>query len=116
MGRVAGGARYRRVTQCIVLTNRIAVRIRRCKLCVRAPKNDDSTVRHEPEQAGVYGKGISRKAVMRVNADALIRVTEALLAAVQRGNEKTILLITSQLGARRGSRGDLGDYGESKAC
>jgi len=38
-------------------------------------------------------------------------VTEALLDAVLRGEEKKILLMTSQLGARRGGKGDLGSYG-----
>ena len=65
--------------------------------------------------AGVYGKGMSREAVMRVNADAPIAVTEALLAAVQRGSAKKVVLMTSQMGARHGSTRDLGDYGESKA-
>ena len=52
---------------------------------------------------------------MRINADAPINVTEALLDAVLRGKEKKIVLMTSQLGARRGGKGDLGSYGESKA-
>jgi NAD(P)-dependent dehydrogenase (short-subunit alcohol dehydrogenase family) len=65
--------------------------------------------------AGVYGTGMPRDEVMRINADAPINVTEALLEAVLRGEEKKILLMTSQMGARRGSRRDLGTYGESKA-
>ena len=65
--------------------------------------------------AGVYGKGMSHEEVTSINADAPIRVTEALLDAVLRGREKKIVLMTSQLGARRGGRGDLGAYGESKA-
>jgi NAD(P)-dependent dehydrogenase (short-subunit alcohol dehydrogenase family) len=67
--------------------------------------------------AGVYGTGMPRDEVMRINADAPINVTEALLEAVLRGGEeKKILLMTSQMGARRGSRRDLGTYGESKAA
>jgi NAD(P)-dependent dehydrogenase (short-subunit alcohol dehydrogenase family) len=66
--------------------------------------------------AGVYGTGMPRDEVMRINADAPISVTEALLEAVLRGEEKKILLMTSQMGARRGSRRDLGTYGESKAA
>ncbi|MDH3451264.1 MAG: SDR family NAD(P)-dependent oxidoreductase [Gammaproteobacteria bacterium] len=65
--------------------------------------------------AGVYGKGMSRETVMHVNAEAPIQVTGALFDAVLRGKEKKIVLMTSQMGARRGNRGDLGDYGESKA-
>lgn len=65
--------------------------------------------------AGVSDRGKSREEVMSVNADAPIKVAEALLSAVKRGNEKKIVLITSQLGARYGSTRRLGLYGESKA-
>lgn len=65
--------------------------------------------------AGVYGNGMARAEVMRINAQAPVDVVQALLDAVQRGEEKKIVLMTSQLGARRGSRADLGTYGESKA-
>jgi NAD(P)-dependent dehydrogenase (short-subunit alcohol dehydrogenase family) len=65
--------------------------------------------------AGVSDRGKSREEVMSVNADAPIKVAEALLSAVKRSNEKKIVLITSQLGARYGSRRRLGLYGESKA-
>ncbi|MDH3641422.1 MAG: SDR family oxidoreductase [Gammaproteobacteria bacterium] len=65
--------------------------------------------------AGVYGTGMPRDEVMRINADAPINVTEALLDTVLRGEDKKVLLMTSQMGARRGSRRDLGTYGESKA-
>ena len=66
--------------------------------------------------AGVSGRSESRKEVMRINADAPIRVTQALLHAVKRGTEKKIVLITSQLGARRGGTHRLGVYGDSKAA
>ena len=66
--------------------------------------------------AGVYGTGMPRDEVMSINADAPVRVVGALLDAVQRGEDKKILLMTSQLGARRGSNRDLGSYGESKAA
>jgi NAD(P)-dependent dehydrogenase (short-subunit alcohol dehydrogenase family) len=66
--------------------------------------------------AGVSGRGMSHQEVMAINADAPIKVTEALLGAVQRGREKKIVLITSQLGARYGSTRSLGVYGDSKAA
>jgi NAD(P)-dependent dehydrogenase (short-subunit alcohol dehydrogenase family) len=66
--------------------------------------------------AGVMGRGLSHEEVMAINAEAPIRVTEALLGAVRRGREKKIVLMTSQLGARYGSTRRLGTYGESKAA
>jgi NAD(P)-dependent dehydrogenase (short-subunit alcohol dehydrogenase family) len=66
--------------------------------------------------AGVSGRGMNRQEVMAINADAPIKVTEALLSAVQRGSEKKIVLMTSQLGARYGSKRSLGVYGDSKAA
>jgi NAD(P)-dependent dehydrogenase (short-subunit alcohol dehydrogenase family) len=66
--------------------------------------------------AGVSGRGMRRQEVMAVNAEAPIKVTRALLEAVQRGAEKKIVLMTSQLGARYGSRRSLGIYGDSKAA
>jgi NAD(P)-dependent dehydrogenase (short-subunit alcohol dehydrogenase family) len=66
--------------------------------------------------AGVSGRSESREEVMRINADAPIRVTQALLDAVKRGTGKKIVLMTSQLGARRGGTHRLGTYGDSKAA
>ena len=66
--------------------------------------------------AGVMDRGLSVDEVMAINAEAPIRVTEALLDAVRRGREKKIVLMTSQLGARYGSNRRLGTYGESKAA
>jgi len=43
-------------------------------------------------------------------------VTQALLDVVKRGTEKKIVLMTSQLGARRSSTRSLGAYGDSKAA
>jgi NAD(P)-dependent dehydrogenase (short-subunit alcohol dehydrogenase family) len=65
--------------------------------------------------AGVSDRGMSREEVMRINADAPIKVAEALLGAVKRSSEQKIVLMTSQLGARYGSTRRLGLYGESKA-
>jgi NAD(P)-dependent dehydrogenase (short-subunit alcohol dehydrogenase family) len=59
---------------------------------------------------------MSRQEVMAINADAPIAVAQALLGAVKRGNEKKIVLLTSQLGARYGSKRSLGIYGDSKAA
>jgi NAD(P)-dependent dehydrogenase (short-subunit alcohol dehydrogenase family) len=66
--------------------------------------------------AGVSGVGMNRQEVMAINADAPIKVTQVLLSAVKRGGEKKIVLITSQLGARYGSKRGLGVYGDSKAA
>lgn len=66
--------------------------------------------------AGVSDRRLSRDEVMRINAEAPIAVTQALLPAVERGAEKKIVLITSQLGARYGSLRRLGTYGDSKAA
>ena len=66
--------------------------------------------------AGVSGRGMSRKTVMAINTETPIKVTQALLDAVQRGTEKKIVLMTSQLGARYGSTRGLGIYGDSKAA
>ena len=66
--------------------------------------------------AGVSGQGMSRQDVMAINAIAPIQVTQALLEAIQRGRQKKIVLMTSQLGARYGSRRGLGLYGDSKAA
>src|ERR1043166_4469869 len=65
--------------------------------------------------AGVSGWGMPRAEVMAINADAPIRVAQALLPAVIRSTEKKIVLMTSQLGARYGQRRSLGLYGDSKA-
>jgi len=66
--------------------------------------------------AGVSGWGMPRAEVMAINADAPIKIAEALLPAVMRSIEKKIVLMTSQLGARYGRRGGLGLYGDSKAA
>ena len=66
--------------------------------------------------AGVAGRGLAPEEVMRINAEAPIRVAQALLPAVTRSREKKIVLLTSQLGARRGRTGSLGVYGDSKAA
>ena len=66
--------------------------------------------------AGVYGTGMRAATVNRINAEAPIEVVEALMGAVLRSGQKKIALISSQVGARRGSRRSLGKYGNSKAA
>ena len=66
--------------------------------------------------AGVYGTRMRAAAVDRINAEAPIEVAEALMDAVLRSGQKKIALISSQVGARRGSRRSLGKYGNSKAA
>ena len=66
--------------------------------------------------AGVYGTGMSAATVNRINAEAPIEVAEALIGSVLRSEQKKIALISSQVGARRGSRRSLGKYGDSKAA
>ena len=66
--------------------------------------------------AGVYGDGMSAAEVNRVNAEAPVETAEALMDAVVRSRQRKIALITSTMGARRGSRRGLGKYGESKAA
>lgn len=65
--------------------------------------------------AGVSDRSMSRDEVMRINAEAPIQVTQAMLEAVKCSHEKKLVLMTSQLGARHGSTRRLGTYGESKA-
>ena len=66
--------------------------------------------------AGVSGQGMRRDEVMAINAEAPIKLAQALLPAVTRSTEKKIVLVTSQLGARHGSTRSLGLYGDSKAA
>ena len=66
--------------------------------------------------AGVYGRGMRTATVNRINAEAPIEVAEALMDAVLRSEQRKIALITSMMGARRGSTKSLGKYGDSKAA
>ena len=66
--------------------------------------------------AGVYGTWMRTATVNRINAEAPVEVAEALMDAVQRSEQKKIALISSQVGARRGSARSLGKYGDSKAA
>ena len=64
----------------------------------------------------VYGTWMRAATVNRINAEAPFEVVEALMDAVLRSDQKKIALISSQVGARRGSRRSLGKYGDSKAA
>ena len=66
--------------------------------------------------AGVYGRGMRAATVNRINAEAPFEVAESLMAAVLRSDQRKIALITSMMGARRGSTRSLGKYGDSKAA
>lgn len=63
--------------------------------------------------AGIYRA--PRTDLMEVNARAPIRVVEALLEGERLSPGGTVSIMTSQMGARRGRTGRLGDYGDSKA-
>lgn len=65
--------------------------------------------------AGVY-RGYSAGDTMMINATAAIATVEALVDVVASSERKTIVLITSQMGSRRGSKRSLGSYGDSKAA
>ena len=65
--------------------------------------------------AGV-GRGVPRTEMMAINADAPINTIEALLEAGAISSGGKVVLVTSQMGARRGKTGSLGDYGDSKAA
>ena len=62
------------------------------------------------------GRGMRAATVNRINAEAPFEVAESLMAAVLRSDQRKIALITSMMGARRGSTRSLGKYGDSKAA
>ena len=67
----------------------------------------------------IHNAGIMRAPrteLMEVNARAPIRVVEALLEAGRLRDGGVVAIMTSQMGARRGRTGSLGDYGDSKAA
>lgn len=59
---------------------------------------------------------VARPEMMEVNAVAPIRTVDALVRGGRLRRGGTVALMTSQLGARRGRSGSLGDYGDSKAA
>lgn len=73
----------------------------------------------EPVDRIIHNAGIRRAPrpdLMEVNAVAPITVVETLLTAGRLRRNGIVAIMTSQLGARRGRTGSLGDYGDSKAA
>ena len=66
--------------------------------------------------AGVKDSGYSREAIMHINSAAPIVAVETLLDRVGASANGRVVLMSSQMGARRGQRGSLGTYGDSKAA
>ncbi|MGD2059244.1 MAG: SDR family NAD(P)-dependent oxidoreductase [Acidimicrobiia bacterium] len=67
----------------------------------------------------IHNAGIMRAPraeLMEVNALAPIRTVDSLLDADRLEPGGTVSIMTSQMGARRGREGGLGDYGDSKAA
>jgi len=74
---------------------------------------------NEPLDRIIHNAGIKggpRRLVMEVNAEAPIRVVQTLLDADRLRPGGVVAIMTSQVGARRGRSGGLGDYGDSKAA
>ena len=66
--------------------------------------------------AGVYGTGMSREEVWEVNVEAPFDVAGALLPDLERGAQKKLAILTSQMGARNGGGTPSGLYGASKCA
>ena len=74
----------------------------------------DSPVDRIIHNAGIMRR--PREEMMEVNARAPIRVVQTLLDAGRLVVDGSVAIMTSQMGARRGRSGSLGDYGDSKAA
>jgi NAD(P)-dependent dehydrogenase (short-subunit alcohol dehydrogenase family) len=73
----------------------------------------------DPVDRIIHNAGIMRaprSELMEVNAEAPIRVVDELLEAGLLTAGGLVAIMTSQMGARRGRSGSLGDYGDSKAA
>ncbi len=91
------------------------------RLDVREPAQLESLVSEivAPVDRIIHNAGIMRaprSELMAVNSEAPIRTVEALLAAGRLRRGGAVSIMTSQMGARRGRSGSLGDYGDSKAA
>jgi len=65
----------------------------------------------------IHNAGINRgtrEEIMEVNAEAPIMVAGALLDGGVLRQDGVLVIMTSQMGARKGKKGSLGDYGDSK--
>ena len=72
----------------------------------------------EPFERIIHNAGVlraQRAELIEVNAEAPIRVVETLLESGRVVDDGVVAIMTSQMGARRGRDGSLGDYGNSKA-
>lgn len=93
------------------------------QLEVRDPEQLENLVSALPEHtldvmvhnAGIY-RGFTREELMAVNADAPIKVAQAVIDARRMSDNGKAVLMTSGMGSRRGRTGSLGDYGDSKAA
>lgn len=73
----------------------------------------------DPVDRIIHNAGVlraSRTDLMEINAEAPIRVVEKLLQEGRLRRNGEVGVMTSQMGARRGRSGSLGDYGDSKAA
>jgi NAD(P)-dependent dehydrogenase (short-subunit alcohol dehydrogenase family) len=91
------------------------------RLEVRDPSQLEALVTEldRPLDRIIHNAGVlhaSRTELMDVNAEAPIRVVQALLDAGRLNPGGIIAIMTSQMGARRGHQGSLGNYGDSKAA
>lgn len=91
------------------------------QLDVRDDLQLDSLVQdlESPVDRIIHNAGINRAPraeLMEVNAEAPIRVVEALLDKGCLSPGGTVSIMTSQMGARNGRTRSLGDYGDSKAA
>lgn len=72
----------------------------------------------EPVERIIHNAGVlrvPRAELIAVNAEAPIHVVEKLLETGRLVEDGVVAIMTSQMGARRGRQGSLGDYGDSKA-
>lgn len=91
------------------------------QLDVRDPAQLDTLISEldEPVERIIHNAGIlraPRSDLMEVNAEAPVRIVEALLTSGKLKENGVVAIMTSQMGARRGRTGSLGDYGDSKAA
>lgn len=89
-------------------------------LDVRDPEQLESLIGEigQPLDRVIHNAGIMRAPradLMEVNAVAPIRTVDALVRSGRIEQGGTVAIMTSQMGARRGRRRSLGDYGDSKA-
>jgi len=95
------------------------VETRRFDVRERAQLDDLVESLGSPVDRIIHNAGVlraPRAQLMEVNAVAPIRTIDGLLDAGRLAHDGTVGIMTSQMGARRGRSGSLGDYGDSKAA